>query len=296
MAMRSKLFVPGSRPDFFAKALAGPADAISFDLEDAVLEERKDAARSAVGRFLREECGATDKTLIVRINGLSTKHYIQDVDEVLVQRLDAVNLPKVESPADIHVVAELLAKLESTRRIDHQVGILANIESPRGLRNAATIAAASERVIGLQLGFGDLFEPLGIDRGNAAAVAQVQLLVRIAAGEAGVGAYDGAYVNVHDQKGFEVEAACAASLGFAGKSCIHPSQVPLANAAFVPGEARLREARRIVEAWELARRHGQGAVVIDGRMIDRPNLRHATRLIELAEQALAGTGSTRKIS
>ena len=117
-----------------------------------------------------------------------------------------------------------------------------------GLRLAAEIAAADPRVAGLQIGFADLFEPLGIDRRDAAAVQQVQLAVRLAAGEAGVLAYDAAFADVNDAEGFRREAEVARRLGFIGKSCIHPSQVPIANAVFRPSEAEIAQALRVVAA------------------------------------------------
>ena len=162
--MRSKLFVPGSRPELFAKALAGEADGISIDLEDAVEESRKAEARGTVAAFLRAGPPASGKVIIVRVNGRDTPHFGADLEAIAWPAVDLVNLPGAERAEDIRSVAQTLARLEAERGIERPIGILANIESPRGLRCAAEIAAADPRVEGLQLGFGDLFEPLGIDR------------------------------------------------------------------------------------------------------------------------------------
>ncbi|HEY3059028.1 MAG TPA: CoA ester lyase [Chloroflexota bacterium] len=276
--MRSKLFVPGSRPELFAKALASGADAVSIDLEDAVAEPRKTDARSFVSDFLRTV--QTDHHLTVRVNGLATPHFAADVEAVALPTLDSVTLPKAESADDIHMLAEMLARHEGDRR----VGILATIESPRGLRNAAAIAAADERVIGLQLGLGDLFEPLGIDRSEVWAVRQLQLQVRLAAGEAGVGVFDGAYTDVSNGEGYRQEAEAARKLGYSGKSCIHPSQVPIANAVFRPTDDEIAAAQRVVEAWHEAQRNGVGALLVDGKMIDLPFARSAERVVALARE------------
>ena len=177
----------------------------------------------------------------------TTPHFGADLEAIAWPAVDLVNLPGVEARSEIRSVAQTLARLEAERGIERPIGILANIESPRGLRCAAEIAAADPRVEGLQLGFGDLFEPLGIDRTDAAAVRSVQLAVRLAAGEAGIWAYDSAFAAVKDAEGFRAEAEAARRLGYLGKTCIHPSQVALANAAFQPSEAEIAWSLRVVE-------------------------------------------------
>lgn len=277
--MRSKLFVPGSRPELFPKALASAADALSFDLEDAVAGERKAEARQLVGALLASpECATSTKTIVVRVNARSSAHFEADLAAVAVARLDLVNLPKVESADDIHAAIRVLTSLEAERQLPRPIGILANIESPAGLRSAAAIATADPRVAGLQLGFGDLFEPLGIGRSLAPAVQQVQLAVRLAAGEAGIWACDAAYGHIQDPDGYRVEAVAARRLGFIGKSCIHPSQVALANEIFRPTDEEIVWARRVVEAAE---RTTAGAFTVDGRMIDAPFLRRARAVLAL---------------
>lgn len=283
--MRSKLFVPGSRPELFAKALAGPADGISFDLEDAVREDRKAEARAEVAGLLRSPApAASGKVILVRVNGPDTPHFTADVAAVAWPSLDLLNLPKVETADEVQATAAALGRLEEERAIARPIGILANIESPRGLRRAAEIAAADPRVVGLQVGYGDLFEPLGIDREDAAAVHQVRLLVRLAAGEASIEAYDAAFTAVNDPDGFTREALAARRLGYAGKSCIHPSQVALANDAFRPSEQDIAQALRIVAGAREAAQKGLGAFLIDGRMIDAPFARRAMAVVALARR------------
>ncbi len=281
--LRSKLFVPGTRPEFFAKALAGDADGISFDLEDAVSEERKVEARELVARALVSlEFAAARKILIVRVNALDSPHFAADLAAVVGARLDFLNVPKVESDDDIRAIVAALAPLEAARGRAAPIQILANIESPRGLRAAGEIARADPRVAGLQLGLGDLFEPLGIDRTDAAAVQHVQLAVRLAAGEAGLWAYDTGCGAVKDAEGFRREALAAKRLGFLGKTCLHPSQVALANEVFRPSVDELAQAHRIVAAARDAKAKGLGAFLVDGKMIDPPFLRRAEALAALA--------------
>ena len=285
LLMRSKLFVPASRPELFAKALASDADAISFDLEDAVQETRKVEARRAVQTFLQETpLRPRGKVIIVRVNGLRTPHFEADMAAVARPEVDMINLPKPECAEDVRAAGAVLARYETERGIERPIGILPNIESPRGLRLAAEIASAHPRVIGLQLGLGDLFEPFGIDRTDALAVYAMQLAVRVAAAEAGVWACDTAYAAVKDPDGFTREAEAARRLGYIGKSCIHPSQVALANAVFRPSDAEIAAALLVVEAARCAESHGVGAFLVDGRMVDSPFIRRAEAILGAARR------------
>jgi citrate lyase subunit beta/citryl-CoA lyase len=279
--MRSKLFVPASRPELFAKAMKGEADALSFDLEDAVDESMKDVARKALRKFLQALPANAGKTIIVRVNGRASGHFEDDLDAILCPALDLVNLPKPESADDVKACAAALAKRERKAKVD-PVGILVNIESPRAYRLAAELAGASPRVAGLQVGYGDLIEPLNVDRYNPDVIRQVLLHVRIAAGEAGVWAYDGAFANIGNPEGYKAEAEMARRLGYIGKSCIHPTQVPLANAVFRPTDEEIAHSLRVVEAARVAAEKGVGAFTVDGRMVDAPFIRRAEHILEIA--------------
>jgi citrate lyase subunit beta/citryl-CoA lyase len=260
--------------------MAGEADALSFDLEDAVDEAVKDEARQNLARFLRALPENHGKTIIVRVNGLATSHFEADLAAIIGPGLDLVNLPKPESPDDVRHCASAIARLE--RGTSDDVGILVNIESPRALRFAAELATASPRVRGLQVGYGDLIEPLNIDRYNPAVIQHIMLAVRVAAGEAGIWAYDGAYANIKDTEGYKREAEMARRLGYLGKSAIHPSQVPLANAVFRPSDAEIAHSLKVVEAAREATRKGVGAFTVDGRMVDAPFIRRAEQILALA--------------
>ncbi len=282
--MRSKLFVPASRPELFAKALAGAADSLSFDLEDAVAEPRKNEARALLQAFLHS-CAALSghrKTLIVRINAMDTPHFERDVAGIVCPAVDWINLPKPESADGVRAAAEAVERAASAAGMARAPRLLLNIETPRALRLAHEIAAAHPLAVGLQVGLGDLFEPYGIHRRETAAIAQVLLRVRLAAAEAGIAAYDGAFANIQDAEGFRAEAELAARLGFTGKTCIHPSQVATANAVFQPGAAELASALKVVEAAARADADGVGAYVVDGKMIDRPFVLRAQALVAQA--------------
>lgn len=277
--MRSKLFVPGARPELFAKALASAADALSIDLEDAVVESRKGEARDAVAEFLRSsESQASAKSIIVRVNALATAHFSADVRVIAAPKLALVNLPKVESALEVDSAVVVIDRAFTDAGLRPTLRILANIESPKGLRNAAEIAA-HPRVAGLQLGYADLFGPYGIERRDPQHVYSVMFAVRMAAAEAGVFAYDGAFADIKDVEGFRAEAGMARRLGFLGKSCIHPSQVALANEVFGPGDAEIQQAQRLLAAARQATANGDGAFLLDGRMIDTPDIRQAEHIV-----------------
>ncbi len=283
--MRSKLFVPGARPELFDKAMAGPADALSFDLEDSVPEAGKTAARAAVAAFLaRPEVVAGGKLLIVRTNATDSPHFAADLHAMAVPGVWLLNIPKIESAAQVREVATALEQAEAANGVAQPIGLLINIETPRGLRHAAELAAAHPRVAGLQLGLGDLFAPNGIAR-DPANVQATLFAVKMAAAEAGVFACDGAWPDVADAEGFTVEATMAQKLGFIGKSCIHPRQVALANTLFSMPEALVAEARRILAAAKQADAQGRGAFLFEGRMVDLPFLRRAEAIVAGAGHA-----------
>jgi len=187
MLMRSKLFVPGSRPELFPKAAASDADALSFDLEDSVPASHKAEARENLRTYL---AGAafTHKIMVVRVNAVGTDFFAEDLAAVALARTDLINLPMVEEPA---AIAEAAARLDRLPEAGH-IRLLVNIESPRGLRRAAELAGAHPRVAGLQIGYADLLEPCGIVRHDEAALAQIRVAVRLAAAEADLLAGEGA--------------------------------------------------------------------------------------------------------
>jgi citrate lyase beta subunit len=276
--MRSKLFVPGVRPELFAKALATEADALSFDLEDSVPEDRKAQARANVASFLATpQARATTKKIVVRTNGLATPHFVADIEALAAVGVGLLNLPKLESRDEVLAAADLLQRSEAQSGAAVSAQLLLTIETPRGLRNAAAIAGAHPRVAGLQLGLGDMFE-----RRDSANVHAVMHAVRLAAAEADVFACDGAFGDLEDSDGFVAEARMARRLGYVGKSCIHPRQVAPANQVFQPSDEEVAAAQRIVSAARLAVADGRGAFLVDGRMIDPPFLRRAEAILAAA--------------
>jgi len=278
--MRSKLFVPCSRPEFFAKALAGDADAVSFDLEDAVPADGKAAARERLVECLRSESArGSAKRLIVRVNAPDSRYFADDLAALANVRVDLVNLPKVESADIVRAVA---ARLEDQ---GIAAGLLLNIETVKGLARTAAIADADPRVIGLQVGLNDLFASLDIARHDQRHVHAALWSIRLGAGEASRIAYDGAWPDLRDDDGFRAEAILARSLGYLGKSCIHPRQVAIANDVFDRGDD-LARSRRLLAAAADAGARGHGAFLFEGAMADAPAIAAARDMVRRAGDAL----------
>ena len=283
LLLRSKLFVPGSRPELFTKALAGAADALSFDLEDAVAEARKAQARHAVRDWLLSGAHtASGKTLIVRINRWGGAHAAEDLRAVALPGLHMVNLPKPSSAAEVVAVAHALAEAEAANGVTQPIGLLLTIETPSALRQAHELAGADPRVLGLQLGLADLFEPLGIARRDPGALAQARFALRLAAGEAGVWACDAAFADLHDEAGYRADALHARNLGYIGKSCVHPHQVALANAVFSPTADELAHAQVVLAAAGAAEAQGVGVLVANDQMVDAPFVQRARDTVAAA--------------
>jgi citrate lyase subunit beta/citryl-CoA lyase len=281
--MRSKLFVPGSRPELFRKALDSQADAISFDLEDSVLESRKDYAREELARFLDDAgLASSGKKIIVRVNGMDTSHFLADLAVCCHPAVHILNIPKIESQENALDFFAHLEDMERKKSLPPTISLLANIETPQSVRRAGEIAASHPRIGGLQLGLGDLFEPLGIARYNTANVHAMMFTLRMAAGEASVYAYDSAYADVKNTVGYREEALMARSLGFLGKTCIHPSQVKIANEVFSPTPAEVEWAQKVTQAAQS--NQDNGAFLLDGKMVDAPFVHRAHEVVRNAQK------------
>jgi citrate lyase subunit beta/citryl-CoA lyase len=285
--MRSKIFMPGDRPDLLSQMLASKADSICLDLEDTVTPDRKAIARKEVAAMLATLPVNVVDRIIVRVNGTTSDLLPLDLDAVVTPGLTLLNLPKAESADEVRFVCDAISRLEAERGMKAQIKLFANIESPRGLRKAAEIATASPRLLALQIGYADLLEPFRIERTDSAAIHQIRLSVRMAAAEAGIEAYDGVYADVSDASFFRSEAEGARRLGFMGKSCFDSAQVAIANEVFTPSTESVRRARRVVEAAERAFADGTGLFVLDGRIVDAPFVQGARQVLARAAQIAA---------
>lgn len=279
---RSKLFSPGSRPEMMAKAAVSATDMVVLDLEDAVRTEDKAAARLHVREALNG-LNFGHKERGVRINGLETEYWLDDLLTVFCAGLDAVHVPKVKSPREIWVVEAVLADLERKAGRERPTLIIPTLETPEGIENARAIATASARVGAVQLGMGDLVAKLGLTP-SAHRLAYFRTQIALAAHAAGVPALDSVFFDFKDADGYRADAQEARACGFRGKSCIHPNQVPIANEVFSLTAGEIAQAQEVLAVYEAALARGEGAVALRGRMIDRPVAEEARRILSLAKE------------
>lgn len=266
VAARTLLFVPGNRPERYAKAATSGADVIVVDLEDAVAPDEKDFARASALRWFAEGHPG-----IVRVNAVGTPWHADDLD-ALADVVDVLFLPKADSAGE---VAEVASRLRPTG------GILALVETAAGVLAAPQVAAAPG-VCRLAFGNFDLAAQLGIDRDDHWALAPMRTTVVIASAAAGLpGPLDGVSGSLDDQEVIGADAAHSARLGFGGKLCIHPRQVATAGDFFLPSEGDVVWARRVLEVVAGA---GSGAVTLGGAMIDKPVVDRARHIVEISDR------------
>ncbi len=282
MRLRNPLFAPADSERKMAKALAGPADAVILDLEDSVAEARKAEARQALRAMLP---GVGRAGVIVRVNPAGSAHHLADLAAVVPGAPDAIMLPKCAGGAELAVLYRQLGALEAAAGLaEGGIKVL-----PIATETAAAVLAlgtlvGAKRLVGLCFGAEDLAADLATSPrlpGGAypAATVTARGLLLLAAAACGVPALDTPWPDPRDPEGLRREALAAAADGFAGKLCIHPDQVAPVAEVFTPDAARLDWARRVVAGF--AANPGAGVFALDGKMIDRPHLRLAERLLAL---------------
>ena len=267
---RSQLVTPATTFRMIEKAAGLDCDSLILDLEDAVAPSMKPAARANVRKAM-SNLAFGDKEVGVRINGVTTPHFLDDLLALEGLPVDTIVVPKVNRPEDVAVVDVLLRQLEA-RGSRAGVTLQLLIETAIGLEAAADVARASDRVVSLIFGAGDFTADTGIaftPRGLFYARARVV----VAAAAARVQALDHVHPAIQDLDGLREAARDARELGFQGKWAIHPAQVPVINEVFAPTPDEVREARRVIEAYEAAKAGGQGAITVDGALVDEAMLK-----------------------
>ncbi|MGH6898582.1 MAG: HpcH/HpaI aldolase/citrate lyase family protein [Geminicoccaceae bacterium] len=274
---RNLLFVPGTRPDRFAKALAAGPDMVTVDLEDAVIPAHKDAARAEAMPLFDGTADGIER--VVRINGVRTPFGLKDLLAIVEHPSppDAVMLPKVESADEVRIVAALL---EPAAR---PVGLHVIIESNAGLEQALAIAGACGSIRSLLFGAVDMAAELGAAM-DFTSMLYARSRVVHAAASCGLDAIDVPWLDLEDEAGLALECRLVRDLGFTGKAAIHPKQLAPINAAFTPDAARIAYARKVIAAFEASK---DGLVVVDGKLIEIPVVRSARRTLAIA----AATGA-----
>jgi citrate lyase subunit beta/citryl-CoA lyase len=281
---RSFLFAPGNHLRRVEKAFTLGADAVILDLEDACPIAEKSASRAIVVEALRRPRSCLG---YVRVNGLTTDFAFGDISAIVCSDLDGIVLPKVERPDDLRIADWLLAQLERERGLKvGAVDLIPIVETAAGLRSINAIAAAATRAKRMAFGAGDFTLDLNLTWTRE----EVELLphrsaVVLASRSAGLEPpIDTVWVNLRDGEGLARSTERARGLGFQGKMCIHPDQVPVVNGVFTPDATEIEHAKRVVAAFEDAERNGSASIQLDGQFIDYPIVYRARRVLDIGER------------
>jgi citrate lyase subunit beta / citryl-CoA lyase len=293
--LRSLMFVPGHRPRMIERALGlgefapSQLDVAILDLEDGVPPAEKPNARGAVAAALGVDLGKNGAGRYVRVNAEADLR-AADLAAIVRAGLDGIVAPKVANPSDITALAHDLPERESAAGVARgSLRIIASIESARGLLEAPAIAASSERVIALLFGAEDFALDLGLParrEAEAADLLYARSAVVVAAVAAGKAAIDGIWPDLEDEDGLKRDALTARRLGFSGKSLIHPGQIAAVNQIFSPSADEIEHARRVVAAFDEGSKRGDGAVALNGTLLDPPIVERARRTLSVHDPTL----------
>lgn len=283
---RTMMFLPGSNAGMVKDAYIYGADSLMFDLEDAVALTEKDSARLLVYNAIKTvDYGNTE--IVVRVNALDSPYGRDDIEAVVRAGVDVIRLPKTETAQDILDVEAVIEEVE--KKIGREVGstrMMAAIESALGIINAYEICKASKRLIGVAIGAEDYVTNMKTKRfpdGMELLGARTQLI--IAARAAGIACFDTVYSDVDNEEGFRNEVKLIHQLGFDGKSVINPRQIAPVNEIYTPTDVEIKKSVDVVGAAKDAAERGLGVISLNGKMIDKPIIERAERVLELAKAA-----------
>jgi citrate lyase subunit beta/citryl-CoA lyase len=275
--------MPGSNARALEKARSLPADALILDLEDAVAPDAKEVARQQVCDAVKAR-GFGKREIIIRVNALSTSWCEADLAAATAAKPDAILVPKISSPRDLHAIEEHLVR----HHADRSIAVWAMVETPVAVLNIAAIAAAGGRLGCFVMGTNDLIKEIRgshtQDRANLSAALSLAVL---AARANSIAVIDGVYNDIENAGGFRTTCEQARSFGFDGKTLIHPSQIEPCNAVFAPSPEDVDAARKLIAAFELPENKGKGAIKLDGRMVELLHAEIARGTVAMAD-AIAG--------
>ena len=281
---RTMMFVPGNNAGMVKDAGIYGADSIMFDLEDSVSMAEKDAARMLVYQALQTQ-DYGDSELVVRVNGIDTPFFKNDVFAMVKAGIQVVRLPKVESAQMMLELVKVVEEAENKFGIKPgTTHVMAAIESAKGVLNAPEIAASTDRMIGLALSAEDYTTDMKTHRyPDGAELEFARNMILHAARAAGIAAFDTVFTNMNDVEGFKRETEHIHELGFDGKSLVNPRQIDWVNKIYEPTKKEIENALDVEAAIEEAHQKGSVVISMNGQMVDRPVVLRAQRVIRLAK-------------
>ena len=289
--MRTSMYVGGTSPVKMIQAGFYNEDCLVYDLEDSVSAGEKDAARLLVYHAVKEQ-RPKGKYILIRVNGLYSKELDEDLEAAVRAQPDAIRIPKVEYASEVKRVDEKITAIEKKAGLpEGGIKIWCNIESYLGVMNAQEIASASPRVVAMALGAEDFTASMNAQRTKPGwEIFYARNAVLIACRAAGISAQDAVFSDLHDEEGLKRDLEMTRTLGFDGKTCVHPRQIDTVNACFTPTAKEIRNAQRVLEALEEAARNRTGVCVLDGSMVDKPMELRARAVLAKAKAAGIKTG------
>ena len=281
---RTMMFMNAQKPGLIKDAYIYGCDSIILDLEDAVAENQKDAARFSLYHALKSiDYGNTE--VIVRINGLDTPHWQEDIRCVVAGGADGIRIAKCESAQDVKTVEDHVLKAEKEFGVEEgRTLLMAALESPRGILNAYEIVTASPRIFGCAISGGDFRKSMHVQiiRGGIEMLTARSMML-LAARAAGVQCFDTMYPHIDDKEGFEAEVRQNREMGFDGKSIVNPRQIRYVHETFAPTKKEIAYAEKLIRSFNEQADQGVGVYTVDGKMVDIPFFEDARRVLALAK-------------
>jgi len=278
---RSLVFVPGNNSRFLEKAKSLAADIVCFDLEDSVPDKEKKKARVLIKNTLKQR-SKYSPDVFVRTNSPESGLVSADLKEIVQKGIDGIVIPKVNSAKELKKIEKTISSLEKKRKIKG-IRLMPSIESALGVMNCYEIASSSKRIVALVLGIFDLLNDMGIEytKGNPPGAKYSRYKVPVAVTAAGIVAIDGIWQDLKDKNGFTKDCEIGRSLGYVGKSVIHPDQIQIVHKIFHPNKAEIEWAKKVCSVYEELTKKGKGATVVEGKMIDEVHYKRAKALLEI---------------
>lgn len=281
---RTMMFLNAQNPALLKDAYIFGSDSLILDLEDAVAENQKDAARFSLYHALTTvDYGKTE--VLVRINGLDTPHWQEDIRVSVAGGADGIRIAKCESAKDVQTVeAAVLAAEKEFGKEEGRTLLMAALESPLGILNALEICMASDRMFGVAIAGGDFRKSMhvGIEKGGIE-INTARGLMLLAARAAGIQCYDTNYPRIEDMEGYREEVELDRKMGFDGKSIINPRQIRLVHELFAPSKEEIAYSEKLLRSMNEQLDSGVGVYTVDGKMVDKPFFEDAQRIIDLAK-------------
>ena len=280
---RSLIFVPGNNPRFLEKAKKIQADIVCFDLEDSVPDDEKTSARKLIKNALKSR-SEYSSSIFVRTNSPLSGKIPSDLKEIIQKGIDGIVIPKVNNTSELKKIQKILSGLEKSKKLK-PIQIIPSIESAEGVVNSYPIASFGKRVTAIVFGIFDLLNDLGVEYTKDAPGGKYsRYKIPVDAAAAGISAIDGIWQDLNDLKGLKKDCNFGKSLGYSGKSVIHPDQIPIVHKSFYPNKNEISWAKKVCKVYLESTKRGTGATTVDGKMIDEVHYKQAQALLDIIEK------------